>query len=303
MRVSSLICLTAGILSAATAHGQGLASTSNSPASTGTVITPNGPVDASCVHEVPSGSTVASDGTVTKDSKVIGHIPACAPQVSPLSIAHAWVEYSWANATPISGASNYNLLTANWTVPNAPTNKSGQTLYLFPSMQGSSGNSGIIQPVLQWLANSGHWSLASYWVGGPMGTVVSTAINVSPGDVLFGEIQQLDGPPNGPNFYEIYSQDATTGQSTVINVYPPGVFSNIEAGVYEVWNVSSCAQYPGGGVQGLSTPFYNVVVYQGGPAWNSHNHVTPNWQSVISSVSPACFLGVDLFPTETILHY
>src|SRR2546423_13213229 len=88
---------------AASAHAQDSAGGSNSAAANGTVLVPGGPVDATCVHEVPSGSTVSADGTVTRDGKVIGHLPKCDAQASPQVIAHAWVEYSWVNATPISG--------------------------------------------------------------------------------------------------------------------------------------------------------------------------------------------------------
>ncbi|KAJ7642224.1 hypothetical protein FB45DRAFT_1054497 [Roridomyces roridus] len=119
------------------------------------------PSNGSLLHDPEAHEThiIASNGTKlfsasSNSTKV--------PQQS------GWITYaSWlnTNSAPISS------FTTTWTVPPAPKTFNGQTVFLFNSIEPSSGNA-ILQPVLQYgpsAAGGGqYWSVASWYVA-PLG--------------------------------------------------------------------------------------------------------------------------------------
>lgn len=54
---------------------------------------------------------------------------------------------NWVEDASYTESGGTNILSAQWTVPSAPTNASGQTIFYFPGLQNGAY---ILQPVLEW---------------------------------------------------------------------------------------------------------------------------------------------------------
>ena len=187
------------------------------------VLTPGGYRDASLVHHVPPGTTLAltegrlqhlrDDGTLIADYGLLQNRAAGRP-LHPLNVSQhpdvdltfgktvllgrplpkdtvvpafgsGWITYtSWTNST----GTPVSLFSTTWTVPPAPTTNNGQVVFLFNGIQNSTM---IYQPVLQWgpsAAGGGpRWSVASWYADGQSGhSFHSNLVDVSEGQVLTG---------------------------------------------------------------------------------------------------------------------
>jgi hypothetical protein len=76
---------------------------------------------------------------------------------------------------------------ANWTVPPAPANRSGQTIFLFNGIENANW---MIQPVLQWGDSSAggdsNWCVASWYISSQGAAHHSGLVDVEVGDRLVG---------------------------------------------------------------------------------------------------------------------
>lgn len=184
------------------------------------ISTPHGLMRASHVYDVPSGTIISHVGNVVKlslDNKVILTIinreNSNIQQYPVPASGGGWVESASFNvtATPTD-------MSAWWTCPVGPTSgRSGTVVYLFPSIHYTGANIPIIQPVLQWNhAGSGRWQGASWYAWGTPNVdadgIMSSAINVSTNDLLYGTIN-LTGTPN---FWTISFWVQNTTTSTVL---------------------------------------------------------------------------------------
>ena len=164
------------------------------------VSIPSGLAFKSCIHEVPDGSLVSENGTVTLNNAVLEVLPTCpysdivvdpalttttlqaqdsstveskgdtSAKAPPLSISigeetttpSGWFVASWWLASV-----QVTKLSAQWTVPTNPTTNCG-LVYLFPSIEPDNSGGGIIQPVLQWGSNGtfggNNWVIADWYV-------------------------------------------------------------------------------------------------------------------------------------------
>lgn len=270
----------------------------------GTTMTPNGPVDSTCVFEVPTGAVVEKGGDVIMNGVAIDHHRPCTPQQmgllangtttsssSPPSIYHDWIESINANAVPINGVASYNDLSGYWTVPKDPNYQcigsacydDPPLLYFFPAFQSSNE---IVQPVLSWgytgPYGGPYWSLSSWYVG-PGGAYYSPPLRAYAGDTIFGVISILT-----PNEYQITTTNVTQGYYTYLNTYFYSPMNRVNGGALEVYHIWSCNAYP------TSTPitFYNLSIFQSGPSWNSYNLVNPNWSKAVDyGANPQCTYG------------
>ncbi|KAJ7618304.1 hypothetical protein DFH06DRAFT_1236859 [Mycena polygramma] len=206
------------------------------------------------VHEIPAGASlahvgteihvVASNGTVLKKVTAGGPTPVKAA-VSPLQTG--WVTYaSWLN----QGSSPIASFTTNWQVPPVPATNHGQTVFLFNSIEPSSGNA-ILQPVLQYgpsAAGGGSFWAVATWYLDPSNTFFTKPVQVAAGSTLDGIITLTSSSGSSFNYNSAFTNVGGTSLSisgaaqltwatetleayavTAISDYPAGstVFSNI----------------------------------------------------------------------------
>jgi len=164
-------------------------------------------------------------------------------------IYDGWTEY-----TEFDIASNpnntFDIFIGNMSVPDMPA-QAPQVLYIFPGLQNidwvpvvdpdPTGPFDIIQPVLQYPGDKGHyWSVKSWYVTLDVGTVHSNELQVSVGDTIFGVMQRQQGTQ-----WFINSVQVSTGKSTSITVdhsrlqYQPWSYNTIEC-----YGCNGCSTYP-----------------------------------------------------------
>jgi len=220
----------------------------------------------SCIHEVPSGSTVytGDDGKPTHAICPEGKhfpIPRCEYPVlprliksnpsdpTPLVSGSGWQVFTYYHA-----GTKLNTYTANWNVPKNPPKTSDQILYTFNGLQNEftpmaeDGSPAppqidIIQPVLQFgktpAGGGGYWGIASWYVTDA--AIHSKLTKVGQNDTIFGMINETK-----PGKWNINGTDTTTGVSTDLSV-DKGAITRLEPWAFvtlEVYQVSACNQYP-----------------------------------------------------------
>ncbi len=200
----------------------------------------------------------------------------------PLQVAHAatsaTVEDAYAVAkTPTS-------LTAQWTVPSAPsTTADNQAVMLYDAISNCGSTSDYIRAVLQWgwtaYAGGGQsWMIYPQWVSGYCSTFTNgNEVQVSSGDVIQGSMSK--NPTTG--YWTISVTDLTTGKSTS---YTPQQTLNFGTGgtmtfpsVLQVQNVKTCSDYPATS----PTTFGSIQLY------NSSVQLVPTWSPSVL-VSDGC---------------
>jgi len=177
------------------------------------VLTPGGFRSQSLVHRIDPGFGVRLDNNVHKKVELAtnqildlpaaagGFVPAwpvkrqlhgpgaSAPGALP-QLGSGWITYAWwdSGATPITSFST------TWTVPQAPSTYSGQTIFLFNGIQNTGSNFGILQPVLQYgpsaAGGGNYWSIASWYVTSGGQAFHTPLVTVRAGDVLVGVMNQ-----------------------------------------------------------------------------------------------------------------
>jgi|SRR5579872_259986 hypothetical protein len=231
-----------------------------------------------CVHVVPSGAQieVGSDSKPSVDVKMNGelfaHYDPCPEQSidtrhlgsqggqspNPSGYGDGWIEASqW--ELSLGSSDNIDLLQGFWHVPNPPA-ESGALVYLFNGIS-PTGAQWILQPVVQWGDNGSfggdYYSVASWFVGPGNFAVVSTPQAANPSDYIFGDVQQtgvsgVGGQQTLTYFVDGYNE--TSGQPTPLYVTTPAGLHWVwaYAGVLEAYNVTSCSQFPGSGLNHFS---------------------------------------------------
>jgi hypothetical protein len=128
--------------------------------------------------------------------------PIPAPQNLHPQIGSGWITYSeW---TRPAGTIIQRIYT-QWVVPDAPTDYSGQTIYLFNGLE-NEAKTEIVQPVLQYgSSNAGRgkgWFIANWWVMPSGHAIISKpgARPVSSGVTITGVVTLLS-QPNGKFTY------------------------------------------------------------------------------------------------------
>ena len=116
------------------------------------VLTPGGYRSASLVHRVEPGHAVdVTEGTtrlLNLRSREFVELPPVTIQPGAVpGFGTGWITYGyWINDTgkPVTS------FRTTWTVPPAPVNADGQTIFLFNGIDPSNPSAAILQPVLQW---------------------------------------------------------------------------------------------------------------------------------------------------------
>jgi hypothetical protein len=242
----------------------------------GYVITPAGYFHESCVRILAKGERILADGHLQhEDGTIDRDVAVCAyPRytasgilISPgtmnknTQIAKSTLEATvpeisgWLEDAQINTGSpttSYGALIATWTVPPQPASDDGQTLYFFPGFEDIDGAVNgvftILQPVLGW--TGGQWGIAS-WNCCISGIVsVSTPVNVSPGDQIYGSVTSTcaAGTLSCPT-WNVLTLDMTTGDSTTLADAPSDgqIFNWAFGAVLEPYYIVSCDDYPSNG--------------------------------------------------------
>ncbi|MBS0445406.1 MAG: hypothetical protein JSR59_05580 [Proteobacteria bacterium] len=269
------------------------------------VVTPNGYFHPSCVVRLAAGETVLEDGSVQRSDGSRRAVAAClhaayetraaARNRQPDAAAFdGWLAYSLTDPDVTPPASG---MVADWTVPEAPANASGQVLYYFPGLEAVPNTRSILQPVLGWNGyNNAAWTMAN-WNCCIRGTVYTdTPFNVNVGDAIHGQMRGTGCTETAPcKAWQIVSTDTTNGRTTTMRTRAYGqVFNWYFGGVMEVYGIRSCDQLPASG--SVAFTGVRVVDFNGQP-------VRPPWQTQIDNTAPACSYGVDTGPRTTTITF
>ncbi|KAF8310672.1 hypothetical protein DL93DRAFT_2099289 [Clavulina sp. PMI_390] len=190
------------------------------------VLTPFGHRPAANVHHVPKGASVHhvgdevhiidATGAVIHKTTPSGNFTKTVPSSHPGTLQTGWIAYAyWLNTltTPI------NYFTSTWVVPSTPASVDGQTVFLFNSIEPSSGNA-ILQPVLQFGSSAAgggnYWAVANWY--GINNVYYYTALQtVSTGQSLQGVIT-LTNPSTCGSASTCNYQSAFSGMSNTMSV-------------------------------------------------------------------------------------
>jgi hypothetical protein len=279
------------------------------------VPTSVGPMDESCVHEVPNGAEVDSaTGAVTLNGVTIaryspctlaslGTLPGGGASTSNGASGTDW--YMYVKGLPVSegGVKAFDNLTVQWSVPSNPNTYDSSVQYFFPALENvySDGTiKSIIQPILQWGNNGyngGHeWQILAEEVSVSNGVPTvfhSTPETVTAGDALEGYLIQV-----ASNEWKVDIHDLSSGAFSLNYWYPASgdpPFNWAFQGVFEGYGdetetepLSSCSEVASAGIEN----FYPVTVEQANSSWNAFintlNAVTWTPYSNPSGLAPNC---------------
>lgn len=326
---AAMIVFAAGVLACQTPPAEAQSSDSghampaagpNRPASVpdGYVVTPFGYFHASCVQSLAKGERLLpdhriqhADGSVDDSAAVctyphysasgkllhatpanqsgtasLAKTPSTSPEIS-----------GWIESASIADNTSYASLNARWTVPPVPRGNDGQVLFYFPGLEDINNTQSILQPVLtfaaaQWYLQSWNCCLSGIAVNSP-------AVNVSPGDRIYGSVTNTCGTGAlSCAAWNVLSLDMTTGESTELTDTPSDgqVFNWAFGGVLEPYYVVSCDDFPPDG----EMSFDNVTVFNESlrPVHNA------KWVTAVNTTdTPQCSFDVKSNPKKITMSY
>jgi hypothetical protein len=262
--------------------------------------TPWGFIREECHHSVPSGSVLepskAGGFDVLVDGARVAHLPKCPfPREEMFhrrerrrqfpSDYDGWLAYTqWKYA---GQSQSIDKFIGSFTVPDMPAS-TPDVLYVFTGLQDddfvpivdpSEPNFDIIQPVLQYPADSGiGWSAKSWFVTLDIGAVASNEISFAVNSTVFGNMTRT-----GPTSYFIDSVNPATNKHTHITVNHARLstqawaFTTIECyGCTDSFGGSGCSYLPT-----QPTQFTHMLLESGGKP------IKPQWKALVSP-NPIC---------------
>lgn len=246
----------------------------------GYVVTPGGPRHASLVHLVSGDQAVRAEREVAHvvdraTSQLLLRVPANDHAAFAPALGSGWIAYAYWNngtGTPISSFST------TWSVPQEPSTRSGQLIYLFNGIQNYGTNFGILQPVLQWGSSPAgggeYWAVASWYVTSGGNAYHTAAVKVSPGDVLRGvmRLTKTNTGPGQPTTYD-YSSEFQGIPNTTLNIQQISELLWCNE-TLEAYGVTQASDYP----DAAETAYRDIDITTGG------TNPTVTWTPV-SSVS------------------
>jgi hypothetical protein len=223
------------------------------------------------------------------------------------NISKSWIVSE--SVTTGSLQSSYGFLSAQWTVPPAPTSLDGQTLFFFPGLEDANDVVTIIQPALGWNSDyQNAWGIASWNCCYSGTTYEATPQPVSPGDTILGYMfDTCSAGTVSCSSWDVVAWDLQSGKiSELLNTSSQKqTFNWAFGGVVEVYGIKQCSDYPNnpngfsGGTHTISfnaIGLYNDSMQQiTNPAWSF-----TNW--VGSTATPQCGYGASV-PTQVILNF
>jgi hypothetical protein len=276
------------------------------------VNTPSGLYHKTCVHEIPAGGSVASDGSIVLPNGNVITIPPCQfknyPNWGPnranfpgIPTANGWIENAQAQLDSSQFTDlGFSEIDATVIVPPNPaswTNDNNHTLFLFPGLTSRPApGAKVIQPVLQYGKNGvwggTFWTMAGWSCDAGTHCYYGSHPTVYAGDSITTTVLDWNYPTCAyypANCQSIWFTDQTHSASATVVFNDTLAYVNAHAGVIEVYGLTSCSEFPSGGARfrdvqlqeaSLSQP-KNVIessyysVYVTNPTW-AHNIGAPS---------------------------
>ncbi|QWT19029.1 hypothetical protein KPL74_14910 [Bacillus sp. NP157] len=275
------------------------------------VVTPNGYFSPDCVATVHAGDQLQKGGLIRRASGTTEKAPACTKpnftlngdRIEPNGKLTARAastpppeQTGWVEAANYTSGTPIGRIVATWTVPSAPTTQDDQTIYFFPGLEQLPDVQSILQPVLGWNGYGDKaWTLASWNCCVDGTTFHSDPVPANAGDNVVGDTYSTCAAGVACDTWKIDSRNTTTGQTSSLTTNPYADLTWVFGGVLEVYNVSTCGEYPGG-----PTTFHDIEVYDR----NNNRVASPPWQgSDTSSINPQCNYGQNTTASSATLSY
>lgn len=275
------------------------------------VITPNGYFSPDCVATVHTGDELQRNGMIRRASGTMETAATCGKPNYTLqgerveadgrhvlrSASTPPPEQSgWVQAANYTSSTPIGRIVATWTVPNAPTTKDDQVIYFFPGLEQLPTVQSILQPVLGWNGyNDKAWTLASWNCCVDGTTYHSDPIPARVGDTVVGDTYSTCAAGQACSTWKIDSRNTTTGKTSSLTTNPYADLTWVFGGVLEVYNVSTCGEYPGGPIT-----FSNIQVYDR----NNTRVASPRWKGFSTSgINPQCNYGLSTTATSATISY
>ncbi|UPG95049.1 hypothetical protein [Luteibacter aegosomatissinici] len=273
------------------------------------VVTPNGYFSPDCVATIHQGDELQASGLIRRASGVSEKAPACGKanfslqgeRIEPngrrsLTATPPPEQSGWVQAANYSSSKPIGRIVATWTVPTAPSTKDDQVIYFFPGLEQLPTVQSILQPVLGWNGYGDKaWTLASWNCCVDGTTFHSDPVAAKAGDVVVGDTYSTCAAGQACSTWKIDSRNTTTGQTSSLTTNPYADLTWVFGGVLEVYNVSTCGEYPGGPIT-----FRNIQVYDR----NNTRVSNPPWQgSDTSGIDPQCNYGLSTTATSATISY
>jgi hypothetical protein len=250
------------------------------------IETPTGPKPATCVQEIPSGSSIDVNGNITKvvynGENILTIVDDTVLNATKISVSsyNGWLEYSYKSVNSLSR------FDAFWKTPLSPPHPNSKaTNFLFSGIE-PSDSSAIIQPVLEWNQLDSHrWTGRAWYAKGTTG-LYSSPVYVSENDNIYGGMIWNSLTQK----WDIIFKDVTTNKKVSLSSNRIGttnvqVFTALEGHFVE----------DDGDVPGDTT--FNSMTFR-----NTDNKLfTVSWNKYISSVpSGITNLGVTIYSSDKV---
>ena len=274
------------------------------------VVTPNGYFSPACVQTVHPGDKLKSNGMIERASGLRQSPVFCAQPrytlggvkimpngeqsriaASALPKKSGWVQSaSYVSSIPIGR------IVARWTVPSDPRNHGDQVIYFFPGLEQLPNVQSILQPVLGWNGYGDNaWTLASWNCCVDGTTFHSDPVPASAGDAVVGDTYADCAPGQDCKSWNIDARNVSSGQTSSLTTDPYADLTWVFGGVLEVYNLSTCDQYPGGPIT-----FHDIRIYDR----NQVRVAAPSWNgSDTSGIDPPCNYGLTTTPGSATIAY
>jgi hypothetical protein len=252
------------------------------------ILTPGGFRHRSLVHHLKKGNRIRRQHpflqVIAESTRQVVETHSPAPEDLPVpKLGSGWIAFtSWSNDTgqPIATFST------QWTVPPAPKTNSGQTIFLFNSIEDAAQDD-IVQPVLQWgpsaAGGGSFWAIANWYVDSSGHAFFSSLKQVNPGDMLTG-ILTLTAQSAG-QFNYVSSFDGQPDLDLPVDGISELVWATE---TLEAYQISQCSDYPNTATTQMSA--IAIANSGGAPAvnWQVTDQVTDCNQSatVVSGSNP-----------------
>lgn len=156
-------------------------------------------------------------------------------------------------------------LSTEWYVPALPTNIKDQDIAFFNDICTSADSGDILQPVLDFSELGSRWAIESEHCCIAGNDSQSTAVGVSPGDLIRGTVVPSNCNSAGLcTTWTITTLDVTTGKSTVNNTSETaGKADLVDSAALESYGITACDMLP---ANGEITFFNNTLTSSSGAA-------------------------------------
>ena len=237
---------------------------------------------ATHVFEIPSGAEISTKENITyvyNNGEKILTIINDNKEIAKTNVEIPPDFTGWLEASKDQNLDDVNYFRAYWKVPSEPANPADDVVtFLFNAIE-PYGESGIIQPVLEWnQAGSDRWTGAA-WYGANGIYFHSTRINVDVGDTIQGTMTW----DNTNQRWYIGFKDVT--DDNLVSIYSSS-FDNENVDVFttlEGYRVSVNDDLPG------DTTFYSMTFRDG-----DGDPMTVSWDEKYYSGVPSAINGLDV---------